>query len=133
MKYFENIISNAQHRTYLAVIILLFVTFITLSCNRPYGDASRRRINDEKIASGILNEARQALAENRYDDAEKSVKSLRDTCPHALEGREQGILLLDSIALRRAETDTTAPDRNTRIDFYRRKLAHDLRQRETHQ
>lgn len=121
-----------------ATIKLLFCCFGMLllvlfsACQSPYGNASRRRINDEKIATELLRQARHDLAEGNFEAAERAVKCMRDTCPYALEGREMGILLLDSIALRRAEADTSATDRATRIEFYKHKLEHDLKQRISH-
>ena len=55
--------------------------------------------NAEDIAGRMLVEARQLMAEGRYDAARDTIFALRQQHPTALEARSQAILTLDSVEL----------------------------------
>lgn len=109
-------------------VVLSFVFFsIFTSCKKNYDDASEKRMNDEKQALIFLEKARLLMKRQEYNEAKNTIKVMRDSCYYALHGRYQGILLLDSIELQKAQNDTTLEDYETRIQFYRKKLEHDKR------
>lgn len=106
-------------------LTLVVTSAVLVGCQSKYGNASKRRIHDEEVAVTLLNQARQQMNAGQYEEARKSVRLLRDSCRYALDGREQGILLLDSIELLMARADTTIEDYAMRERFYLKKLDHD--------
>lgn len=100
------------------------------SCqSSKYKNASSKRIADEELAEQLLQKARIALHNQDYNEAREMVKFMRDTCRYAISGREQGILLLDSIELLQAMNDSSVTDQELRVQFYRKKLEHDRKNR----
>lgn len=110
---------------------LAALTLLT-SCGGKYSDASSQRRQDEKVAAELLQQARSQMHQGLLDDAKQTIKVMRDSCRFALDGREEGILLLDSIELLRAQNDTTVDDREMRVQFYQRKLEHDRKSMQQH-
>lgn len=86
---------------------------------------SKHRQQDEKRAARYLERARWAMNEGDYDAARQLIGELRDSCYLALDARERAMLLLDSIELNAAMSDTTLPDHETRVQFYQKKLEYD--------
>ena len=114
-------------------ILLLSLALTSLvGCQSKYENVSAERVRDEELAETYLAKARQQRDAHQYDAARKTIQLMRDTCRLALEGREAGIVLLDSIELLAAQEDTTLADQEMRVQFYVRKLEHDLSQRKTH-
>ncbi len=107
---------------------------------------SENRTVMEERASGMLFEARQALAQKKYDSARTKIKTMRKECYLALTAREQGITLLDSVNLcealdRMTQANDWLKDHpeaadslnaiikecDQQVKFYRRKIQHDKR------
>lgn len=109
----------------ILALTLLVATLLASGCQSKYGDASDRRIADEEKAEILLNDARAALKAGDYAGAKSKVKTMRQDYPYALACRKAGILLMDSIELMVAKSDTTQEDREMRINFYLKKLRHD--------
>lgn len=126
-------------------VILCMLTVLT-ACNNQNGhsDWSKARQEMEAHAQDLLTDARAALGQRKFDAARQHIKTMREECNLALEAREQGILLMDSIDLQEAihemmitdsllrtnpqESDSlkwALEEYNNRIKFYRRKLEHD--------
>lgn len=99
----------------------------------------------------MLAEARRALASADFETARNRVKLMRQECTLALNAREEGILLMDSIDLKQAikqleQTDSlqlahpdnahllqqNIEDLSQKIKFYKRKLEHDKQNRKKH-
>ena len=134
--------------------LLLFMVVLS-ACQSSTPQQSEARQKDEAKAVTILAKARTALYQKRYNDAKKNLRSLRSTCPLALNGRENGILLMDSIEIastadRLRVADSLVQDEMQRrgsvnaqtqahfdelcqqAKFYHRKLQHDKDQRKNH-
>lgn len=109
---------------------LLCICFLCIlsGCKEQYPGASKKRIADEELAAEYLEKARAQMNAHDYDAARKTIKEMRDTCRLAFTGREAGILLMDSIELFIAEADTSLSDRQTRVEFYQKKILHDKKQ-----
>lgn len=58
----------------------------------------------------LLGKARKELAAKNYDAAKKQIEIMRDSVPLALNAREAGILLMDSIDLGRAQEQLRVVD-----------------------
>lgn len=108
---------------------------------------SARRTEMEGRGQECLARAREQLSRKNFADARKLVDSMRRTCPLALNAREEGILLMDSLDLAEAqdslaETDSLLlggaledDDRRhyqarfdelcRKVKFFKRKLHHD--------
>lgn len=95
--------------------------------------ASQHRLQDEQRAKGYLDRARAEMNAGNYDAAREAIKEMRDSCYLALEARENGILLLDSIDLMHAQTDNSSSDKETRIEFYQKKLEYDIMAKKKHE
>lgn len=143
-------------------LLHIFSTFLLcagalsfVACQSSAPQQSEARQKDEQKAVAILDNARQALQQKRYDDARKALRTLRKESPLALNGREAGILLMDSVEiaatadrLRLADSLVQAEmQRNGSVSqqtqvhfdelcqqakFYHRKLQHDIEQRKSH-
>ena len=59
--------------------------------------------SDRDRAFGLLNEARIAMQQNRYDDAGTLIDSLRTTFPKELECRRAALVFVDSLELNKAK------------------------------
>ena len=67
---------------------LIFVAAVLVACTSP-----------EKNAEALLIEARNAVAECRYDDARNLVDSLRSAYPTAVEARREALKLENEFEL----------------------------------
>lgn len=122
-------------RLILPAAICIFCTATIVSCkeftnepsasNKQEVQVSKHRQQDEKRAARYLERARWAMNEGDYDAARQLIGELRDSCYLALDARERAMLLLDSIELYAAMSDTTLPDHETRVQFYQKKLEYD--------
>lgn len=95
--------------------------------------ASQHRMEDESRARNYLDRARAEMNAGNYDAARQAIKEMRDSCYLALEARENGILLLDSIELMHAQNDNSKSDKETRVEFYQKKLEYDLMAQKKHE
>ncbi|MBO5699351.1 MAG: hypothetical protein J6R79_05040 [Bacteroidaceae bacterium] len=100
----------------------------------------------EAIEQGhlLIEQAREAYRQNNYDQAIALIDSIRHAYPTAMNAREAGILLKDSIEIAKAEAEfqemyakgiTTGDDVEEvqrRIKYFMRKLKHDQEQQRTH-
>lgn len=120
----------------------------------PEANYSERRTQMEQQGEVYLQKARTLLQAKNFDEARVWIDSLRQVCPLALNAREAGILLLDSLELASArdslvevdarltggalsDTETVACQRTydelcQRVKFYQRKLKHDRDNRKEH-
>ena len=117
--------------------------------------ACKEQEDPEVKGNDFLYRARLELNAGNYEEARQLVKQMREEVPLALNARESGILLMDSINLAEAQeqlrvTDsliqvTENPDRLARdtmqarfdeacqkVKFYHRKLQHDRKNKKQH-
>lgn len=131
------------------LVIMLGATLIS-SC-------SKSQPTDEEIEQAghqWLLRARASLADADYDLARIYIDSLRERCPMALNAREDGILLLDSIELAQAveqlqqaeffarqsdldyiardSADTNLDRAMAKVKFFQKKIGHDLANKKQH-
>lgn len=92
----------------------LTIPLIFIAC------ACAKTPTDEQLGQQMLDEARAAYAEGRFETARDSILSLRKRFPKAFEARRQAILLMDSVELQLAAGDSL------KTEFYCRKLQHDI-------
>lgn len=123
--------SNIQMKLILSAMSLSLLTLLT-ACGGKYSDASSQRRKDERVAAELLAHARSQMQQGQLEAAKNTIKVMRDSCRFALDGREEGILLLDSIELLKAQNDTTVDDKELRVQFYQRKLEHDRKSVQQH-
>lgn len=113
---------------------------------------SEERQEMEAQGQICLKAAREALNNDNFVAARENIEKMRSDFPLALNAREEGILLMDSINLMEAEAQIKAIDKiikegqNPKIDslkiefddlfqktkFYKRKLEHDKANTKTH-
>lgn len=108
----------------------------------------------EKMGLRWLNLARMSMRDGDYALARAMIDSLRSRCAPALNAREAGIILLDSINLKEARqqlreaeyvagqtgldylardsVDTRLDRARVKVKFYERKLQHDIANRQQH-
>lgn len=132
---------------------LLAVALLLPACN-PKGDDkkwSSARTEMEKNAQEMLAEARSALNEGKFNKAKSIVEQMRKDCTLALEAREEGILLMDSIDLMQLRSELSqagdlllrhpedslllqqkVEELSKKMNFYKRKLEHDKQTRQQH-
>lgn len=94
---------------------------------------SQHRQRDEQRAERYIVQARAAMDEEDFNTARSLIKEMRDSCYLALDARERGLLLLDSIELFAAMKDSTLPDYETRVKFYQKKLEYDKQNPRNHE
>lgn len=126
------------------------------ACQSKDSQVSERRRQAEEQARGFLVEARAHLQQHDFARARQRIYDMRDSCRYALEAREEGIVLLDSVELLTAqhhlqEVDgrlLAAQERGAtaeaeqlqqqfdeicrQVKFYQRKLQYDKQQRRPH-
>ena len=107
------------------------------------------RAAEESAAQAVLDTVRLAFRAGDFETARNEVKSIRTRFPHALNSREDAILLLDSIemyeaadrvamldATGRVETDESVAVERAKaadkVQFFSDKLAHDRAARKQH-
>lgn len=144
---------NVKVKKMRNMAMLLAASLLSLSCGQG-GDSrgwSKARTEMEAAGQTLLSEARAALAVRQFDKARAIVEQMRKECTLALDAREEGILLMDSIDLSQARsqlqrTDSlqlehpadshllqqTIEDLNQKVKFYKRKLEHDKQNRRQH-
>ena len=132
------------------IFIGILSTFISLgmqSCksgksNSKEDDYSSQRAAMEAKGKTMLDSARHYLANQQPLLAQKTIERMRRSCYLAIECRNQGILLMDSIDIELARKEIMQADslmqiENTpsaqakfeeacrKVEFYERKLMHD--------
>lgn len=140
------------HRT--PSFLLLLSLLLLSSCRSNSSKGSARRQQDEALARPYLDQARTALRAKEFAAAKEQIRLLRHHCRYALEAREEGIVLLDSIELlaaqhqlqrtdsllqiaqeqtpQKAQLRQAFEEQCRQIKFYQRKLRHDQQQRRHH-
>ena len=119
---------------------LLFVSCLFLvGC----GNALTEREKAELGGAQLINQAREAFVGSDYTTAVVLIDSIRNAFPLALNAREEGILLKDSVLLEQAREELRnakeiagdtidMEELHMKVTFYERKLQHDLEQKKTH-
>ena len=119
---------------------LLFVSALLLvGC----GNALTEREKAELGGVQLISQAREAFVTADYTTAVALIDSIRDAYPLALNAREEGILLKDSVLLEQAREELRNAkdiagdlidmvDLQLKVTFYERNLQHDLEQKQTH-
>ena len=133
-------------------ITLAALSISLCSCSSDKkSEYSEKREQAEKEGQNCLKEARNALSNKKYDIARESIEKMRKDFPLALNAREEGILLLDSVNLFEAENQIKIVNQQIReksknqdslqiefedlfqkSKFYKRKLEHDKKERKMH-
>ncbi len=121
--------------------LLLAVLFFTVvACTEsPESKREKAEINGRDL----INQARSAYTHGEFEKAIELIDSIRNAYPLAMEAREQGILLKDSVYLEQAReelkklveqdgSDSQLEELQNKIKFYLRKLEHDKEHRRTH-
>lgn len=139
-------------RYVLSVLMTLILLWSCGGGNSTDGDGqnySAKRAADEEAARPCLAAGRKALAEKDFATASAKVTELRKSYPMAITAREEALLLWDSIQWMEAEEQLRALDARIqdgavdadslqveledllhRVEFYKRKLAHDRKDRQ---
>ena len=134
----------------IAIVSLIFCGY---SCsNEKKSGMSETRQEMEIEGQNCLKSAREALDNQDFTSARENIEKMRTEYPLALNAREEGIILMDSINLLEAEAQIKTIDKIIRegnsknIDslkiefddlfqkakFYKRKLEHDKKNSKTH-
>jgi N-acetylglucosamine-6-phosphate deacetylase len=133
MKYINSI--------FFKVLAFFLATSITAGCGSR-GDADSEGYK-------LLETARMKFAQGDFAGARATVDSLRTNCPTAFNAREEAIILLDSVELADAlqmQSDVDEKLQTNKCDsltilkedakvkekFYRKKLAHDIKNLQKH-
>ena len=136
----------------IITITLAALSLCFCSCSGDKkNDYSAKRALEEEGGQKCLDEARDALGKKEYQTARTSIEQMRKDYPLALNAREEGILLLDSINLFESENeikkinvllrDKSGNKDSLQIEFedlfqkskfYKRKLEHDKKERKLH-
>ncbi len=130
------------------LLIALAVGLIVTAC--------KEEVSPEVAGNDYLSRARVQLAAGEYEAARQQIKDLREKVPLALNAREAGIILMDSINLAEAQEELHRADSSLRslpetatsigkdtarakfdeacqkVKFYLRKLQHDRKNRAQH-
>ena len=115
-----------------------------ISCGERQGTAPDPEVEGQQW----LSKARTALSDSDLVKARAAIDSLRSQCAEALNAREEGILLFDSIELAEARRQLTEAEKAasqqgldiytrdsvdtqldrfaTKVRFYEKKLEHDI-------
>lgn len=123
-------------------ICLLFIGGILLLSGCGDNPQTDRECAEE-YGAVLLQQARNAFQDADFMHAIVLIDSIRATYPLAMEAREQGILLKDSVLLEEARTELNkAVEANAgteqieelqmKVKFYIKKLQHDIEQRQSH-
>ena len=119
---------------------LLFVScLLIVGC----GNALTEREKAELGGAQLISQAREAFVTANYTTAVALIDSIRNAFPLALNAREEGILLKDSVLLEQAREELRnakdiagdsidLEELHMKVTFYERKLQHDLEQKQTH-
>lgn len=134
-----------SRRTIIAAMIFGGCALLHTACNKTHEEPqkaveekeevalSRHRQQHEERAAMYLKDARRSMEDGDYDTARELIELLRDTCYLALDARERALLLLDSVELYAAMSDSSLPDHETRVKFYQKKLEFDRQAPRKHQ
>lgn len=131
------------------LILPIFLPLLLVAACTEKGaknDWSENRQRMEVQGQKLLGEAREALARQDFETATQKIETMRRTCNLALDARQAGILLMDSVNIQEtvfemfridsllsanAEDSLVLAPRleecGEKIKFYRRKLEHDRR------
>ena len=136
-----------------STLVLLLFPLLLMGCSLFSGNKeakeresySENRARMEQDAQQRLVRARVFLASGCLKEAKAEVEKMRSDCYLAISARNEGILLMDSIDIRLAQAELAHIDSLLRlgvdsvnenhfneacgkIQFYERKLQHDLKQ-----
>lgn len=129
---------------YILPIFLIIPVLLSCADKGKKNEWSENRQRMEAQAQKLLGEAREALARQDFESATQKIETMRRTCNLALDARQAGILLMDSVNIQEtvfemfridsllganAEDSLVLAPRleecGEKIKFYRRKLEHD--------
>ena len=98
----------------------------------------------EKDAAVCMKNAREQFAAGNFEQARETIVQMREKFPQAITARKQAILLMDSVELEEAREELAHTDSLLRtqsvgnadildeackkVEFYGRKLKHDIEQ-----
>lgn len=119
--------------------LLLVSCLLLVGC----GNALTEREKAELGGAQLINQAREAFVGSDYTTAVALIDSIRNAFPLALNAREEGILLKDSVLLEQAREELRKAkdiagdsidieELHMKVIFYERKLQHDMEQKQTH-
>lgn len=119
--------------------LLLAAGALLVGCD----NALTEREKAELGGAQLINQAREAFVTADYNTAVELIDSIRDAYPLALNAREEGILLKDSVLLEQAREELRnakdiagdtidMEELQMKVTFYERKLQHDMEQKQTH-
>ncbi len=135
-------ISTSALRHCSMAVCLLAASAILMSCHDKKNSYAIEREQIENKGRLYLDSARHALAQNDFDKSRMYIMTLRREVPRAINAREAGILLLDSIEIAATSHELHHVDSLMQIEatselqrqfdelcektkFYHRKLQHD--------
>lgn len=138
-----NIILNILYMNNFLIqrVVILISIAVVAACESP-----REKELREDILAGeaLIEEARKAFRAGEYGESIELIDSLRRAYPRAMNAREEGILLKDSVELAKAELELKSLEANgcmdaelweetrRRLQFFVRKLQYDKERREVH-
>ena len=121
------------------VTLLLVGAAVLVGC----GNTLTEREKAELSGAQLISEAREAFVGADYTTAVALIDSIRAAYPLALNAREEGILLKDSVLLEQAREELLnakeiagdtidMEELQMKVTFYERKLQHDIEQKQAH-
>lgn len=131
---------------FLSILTILCITLSACSSKKAEDTKteaySENRTKMEAEAQQMLTAARECLAQSEFAEAKATIQKMRKKCYLALDAREQGILLMDSIDLATAQHELSNMDSLMRagidsitqedfeeacrkVQFYKQKIQHD--------
>lgn len=138
-----NIILNIQYMNNFLIlrVVVLILIAVVAACESPRDKELR-----EEILAGeaLIEEARKAYRAGEFEVSIELIDSVRKVYPRAMNAREEGILLKDSVELAKVELDLKSLEANgcmdaelweetkRRLQFFVRKLQYDKERREVH-
>ncbi len=131
---------------YICLLALLALTFS--ACKKKEkteeDNYSELRKTMEKDAAVCMKNAREQFAAGNFEQARETIVQMREKFPQAITARKQAILLMDSVELEEAREELAHTDSLLRtqavgnadmldeackkVEFYGRKLKHDIEQ-----
>lgn len=121
------------------LLFAILILSVTACAESPESKREKAEINGRDL----INQARSSYTNGEFEVAIQLIDSIRNAYPLAMEAREQGILLKDSVYLEQAReelnklveqggSDSQLEELQNKIKFYLRKLQHDKEHRRTH-
>lgn len=121
------------------LLFAILILSVTACAESPESKREKAEINGRDL----INQARSSYTNGEFEVAIQLIDSIRNAYPLAMEAREQGILLKDSVYLEQAReelkklveqgsSDSQLEELQNKIKFYLRKLEHDKEHRRTH-